>query len=274
MIANVGQIYRGRFAPSPTGPLHMGSLVAALGSWLDARSHNGQWIVRMEDVDGPRCRKEWGSAILRSLEAHGLAGDEPVVWQSQRTDLYRQTMAKLDVYPCACSRAELDGGRYRGTCRYGLPPDRTARAWRFRVRRGIVAFDDRLQGYFAQDVDNEIGDFVILRADGCFAYQLAVVADDIAQGVTDIVRGADLLDSTPRQLLLYEALGAPLPRYMHLPVVVDQRGEKLSKQTLAPPLDDSSAAENLRAAAAYLGLSPPPAPVSQVLKWCLSQFSG
>jgi len=230
----------------------MGSLVAALGSWIDARRHGGVWIVRMEDVDGPRCRREWGERILRSLTAHGMVSDEPVVWQSERLDHFRAMMAKLDVYPCGCSRAELDGGRYPGNCRNGLPAGRQARAWRFRVGPGIVDFDDRRMGYFAQDVERDVGDFVLLRADGCFAYQLAVVADDIAQGITDVVRGEDLLDSTPRQILLYRAFGVEPPRYMHLPLVVNERGEKLSKQTLAPALDDSSAAENLRIAAGYL----------------------
>lgn len=252
----------------------MGSLVAALGSWLDARRNGGVWIVRMEDVDGPRCRREWGEMILRSLEAHRLVSDEPVLWQSSRLEAYREAMSRLDVYPCGCSRAELDGGRYPGTCREGLAPGRQARAWRFRVRGGVIAFDDRFHGYFAQDVEREVGDFVLLRADGCFAYQLAVVADDIAQDITDVVRGADLLGSTPRQLLLFEALGAPAPRYLHLPVVVNERGEKLSKQTLAPPLDDSRAAENLRAAAAHLNLDPPAGSVEETLKWCLLHFSG
>ncbi len=256
--------YRGRFAPSPTGPLHLGSLVAALGSWLDARRHGGVWIVRMEDVDGPRCRREWGEQILRSLAAHGMVSDEPVVWQSDRLASYGEVMRKLDVYPCGCSRAELDGGRYPGTCRGGLPAGRTPRAWRFRVKPGIVDFNDRRMGHFAQDVEREVGDFVVLRADGCFAYQLAVVADDIAQGITDVVRGQDLLDSTPRQILLYHALGVQPPRYMHLPIVVNERGEKLSKQTLAPALDESRAAENLRAAASHLDPD---------LKLCLPLFS-
>lgn len=252
MISNVGRIYRGRFAPSPTGPLHLGSLVAALGSWVDARRHGGKWIVRMEDVDSTRCKAEWGHAILRSLEAHGLVSDEPVLWQSARREAYQEALARLNAYPCGCSRADLDNGRYTGACRNGLAPGRRPRSWRFPVRPGVVAFEDRLQGVFAQDVQQTTGDFVLLRADGCFAYQLAVVVDDIEQGITDVVRGMDLLDSTPRQLLLYEALGAPPPRYLHLPLVVDERGEKLSKQTLAKPLDDSRAEENLRRAAAWL----------------------
>ena len=264
MISKVS--YRGRFAPSPTGPLHLGSLAAALGSWLDARRNGGVWIVRMEDVDGPRCRRDWGEAILRSLAAHGMASDEPVVWQSARLEVYRAAMAKLPVYPCGCSRAALEGGRYPGTCRNGLPAGRTARCWRFRAPAGVIEFTDRRLGLFAQNVEKAAGDFVILRADGCFAYQLAVVADDIAQGITDVVRGEDLLDSTPRQILLYRALGVPPPRYLHLPLVVNEDGEKLSKQTLAPPLDDARAPENLAAAAAHLGFTIAPAPVHQMLE--------
>lgn len=206
----------------------------------------------MEDVDFPRCRGEWGHVILRSLEAHGLISDEPVVWQSARSAAYHEAMSRLDVYPCACSRADLENGRYPGTCRDGIPPGKQPRAWRFRVRPGAVSFTDRLQGGFSLDVQEEAGDFVVLRADGCFAYQLAVVVDDIAQGITDVVRGVDLLDSTSRQLLLYEALGARPPRYLHLPLVVNEHGQKLSKQTLAEPLDDSRAAENVRRAAAWL----------------------
>lgn len=270
MISKVS--YRGRFAPSPTGPLHMGSLVAALGSWLDARRHEGAWIVRMEDVDGPRCRREWGEEILRSLAAHGMTSDEPVLWQSSRTEAYRAAMARLSVYACGCSRADLDGGRYPGTCRNGLPAGRTARAWRFLVPPGVVSFTDRRLGPVSQNVAEMVGDFVVLRADGCFAYQLAVVVDDIAQGITDVVRGEDLLDSTPRQILLYRALGVGPPRYLHLPLIVNERGEKLSKQTLAPPLDDARAAENLREAAAHLGLNAPRGTVKQTLNWCLAHF--
>lgn len=206
----------------------------------------------MEDVDAPRCNTEWGHAILRSLEAHGLVSDEPVLWQSERTEAYRHALSKLNAYPCGCSRAHLDNGRYPGTCRNGLAPGRRPRAWRFPVRAGVVSFTDRLQGRFSQDVQAATGDFVVLSPGGFFAYQLAVVVDDIAQGVTDVVRGLDLLDSTPRQLLLYEALGATPPRYLHLPLVVNERGEKLSKQTFAEPLDDARASENLRRAAAWL----------------------
>lgn len=269
-------MYCGRFAPSPTGPLHFGSLAAAVCSWLDARAHGGQWLVRIEDVDEPRCRPHWGDEILRTLERLGLHWDGPVVWQSRRSQAYREALERLKgaglAYPCACTRREA-AGRYSGRCRNGLPEGAAARAWRFRVPAGRVGFSDRWQGWFEQDVEAEAGDFILLRADGCFAYQLAVVVDDAWQGITHVVRGADLLDSTPRQILLQQALGFSQPLYLHHPVAVDGDGRKLSKQNRAPALDPSWDGENLRTALAFLGL-PPPAELdrNELLPWAAGRW--
>ncbi|MCS7041517.1 MAG: tRNA glutamyl-Q(34) synthetase GluQRS [Bryobacteraceae bacterium] len=269
-------MYCGRFAPSPTGPLHFGSLVAAVASWLDARAHGGRWLVRIEDVDEPRCRAEWADAILRTLERLGLHWDGAVVRQSGRKELYHAALERLRqaglAYPCGCTRREA-AGRYPGTCRAGLPPGRAPRAWRFRVPAGRIGFQDRWQGWFEQDVEAEAGDFILLRADGFFAYQLAVVVDDAAQGVTHVVRGADLLDSTPRQLLLQRALGYPRPAYLHHPVATDGEGRKLSKQNRAPALDPARDRENLLAALAFLGLAPPDDLCgAELLAWARGQW--
>lgn len=233
-------MYRGRFAPSPTGPLHRGSLVAAVGSYLGARRAGGQWLVRMEDVDGPRCVPGAGAKILRCLEACGLEWDGEVVYQSTRFDAYRAALDRLTragfTYPCACSRKELgDAAVYPGTCRGGLAPGRRAeRAVRFRVPEPcVIEYRDAVCGWQREDVARSTGDFVLLRADGIWAYQLAVVVDDAWQGITDVVRGADLLDSTARQIALQRALEVPAPRYAHLPVVMGDDGQKLSKQTKA-----------------------------------------
>ncbi len=262
--------YRGRFAPSPTGPLHFGSLVAAVGSWADARAARGDWLVRMEDLDPPREVPGAAAGILDTLAALGLEWDGPVVHQSERTAAYRAALEALQqqgvLFPCGCTRKEisdsgiaaLDGSLvYPGTCRGGPPAGRAARATRVRVDAATIDFADGLQGRVRQDLAREVGDFVLLRADGPFAYQLAVVVDDAAQGVTDIVRGADLLDSTPRQLFLQRRLGLPTPRYLHLPVAIDFRGEKLSKQALAAPIDGSRPAAALVAALRFLGQAPP-----------------
>ncbi|PKO33908.1 MAG: tRNA glutamyl-Q(34) synthetase GluQRS [Betaproteobacteria bacterium HGW-Betaproteobacteria-7] len=263
--------YRGRFAPSPTGPLHFGSLVAAVGSYLDARTQGGEWLVRMEDVDRPRNVPGAAEQILATLEAFGFAWDGPVLWQSQRDAAYGEALDALRqcrlAYPCACSRKEIadsatrpavDGGlAYPGTCRGGLPTGRTERAWRLRVDATETAFVDRLQGRVTQFLEPDVGDFVLRRADGLFAYQLAVVVDDAAQGITDIVRGADLLDSTPRQIWLQQCLGFPTPRYAHLPVAANAAGEKLSKQTLAPALESGRAAAELIRALRFLGQPAP-----------------
>lgn len=259
----------GRFAPSPTGPLHFGSLVAALGSCLDARARGGRWLLRLEDVDEPRCLPGAGDEILRALTACGFEWDGPVLAQSARKSRYREVLDTLKTsgraYPCACTRRELadsalapDGAHiYPGTCRKGLPDGKAARAWRLRVEVGAICFDDAVQGRLCQDLDREVGDFILLRADGYFAYQLAVVVDDADQGVTHVVRGADLLDSTPRQIFLQRCLGFTVPAYAHLPVAIDAQGGKLSKQTLAPAIDVRNPVPAMAAALALLGQSPP-----------------
>lgn len=256
--------YRGRFAPTPSGPLHFGSLVAALGSWLDARAQGGAWLLRIEDVDTPRVVPGAADAILRALEAHGLTWDGPLLWQSRRGEAYRAALDDLQrdrlLYGCACSRKDIaararrgvDGPVYPGTCRARVL--RGTLAWRLRVPQQRVLFPDRLLGQVGCDVARECGDFVLRRADGIHTYQLAVVVDDAAQGITHVVRGADLLVSTPRQIVLQRALGLATPDYLHLPVVLAADGDKLSKQTLAPPLDPARPLPALRAAARFLGL--------------------
>lgn len=290
MTASAPVAYRGRFAPSPTGPLHFGSLVAAVGSYLDARSQGGEWLVRMEDIDAPRNVPGAAEGILGTLEAFGFAWDGPVLWQSTRLEAYRAALQRLVAdgfaYGCACSRKEIadsasrpaigGGLAYPGTCRNGLPPGRAARAWRLRVDDRETAFDDRLQGRIVQHLERDVGDFVLLRADGQFAYQLAVVVDDAWQGITDVVRGADLIDSTPRQLRLQACLGFPVLRYAHLPVAANAAGEKLSKQTLAPALEAGRAAAELVRALAFLGQEPPAelarAAVAEVWQWALQHW--
>jgi glutamyl-Q tRNA(Asp) synthetase len=266
--------YRGRFAPSPTGPLHAGSLVAALASWLDARAQGGAWLVRIEDVDAPRCAPGADREILRQLAACGLLPDEPPAWQSARAGRYQAALDRLvaagQAYPCACSRKDIEEalrgqGRarprhgelvYPGTCRTGLH-GKPARAWRLRVAEGPVAWTDRRLGPQMQDVAREVGDFVLRRADGLYAYQLAVVVDDAAQGITHVVRGEDLADNTARQVLLQRALGFPTPAYLHTPLVLGANGEKLSKQNGAAPLDLRDPLAALRAAGAVLALDVP-----------------
>ena len=291
---------RGRFAPSPTGLLHAGSLVAALASWLDARAHGGQWLVRIEDVDAPRCIPGADQGILQQLAACGLHADEPPVWQSQRTALYQraldQLVARGMAYACACSRKDIEAALaqpghskprngelvYPGTCREGLH-GKPARAWRFRTSNLVsnqapasveyaqvateniasskseVWWTDRRLGLQQQDVERDVGDFVLLRADGLFAYQLAVVVDDAQQGITHVVRGEDLADNTARQILLQRALGLPTPHYLHTPLVLGINGEKLSKQNGASATDTSTqdaAFATLSQAAAALDLLP------------------
>ncbi|WP_321474698.1 tRNA glutamyl-Q(34) synthetase GluQRS [uncultured Paludibaculum sp.] len=276
--------YRGRFAPSPTGPLHAGSLVAAVASYLDARRHGGRWLVRIEDVDEPRTAAGAADVILRTLEACGLEWDEPVVYQSRRKSLYREALDDLirigEVFPCACTRKEIADSTisttpgaevpYPGTCRSRLPPGRAPRAWRVKVPDGLISFVDRRQGSQQQNLRRETGDFVVLRADGFFAYQLAVVVDDADQGITDVVRGEDLLASTPRQIYLQRLLGYPHPRYLHFPVVRNATGDKLSKQTGAAAIDPSQPGSALRTALLFLGIDPPPdLSPAEVLKWAI-----
>jgi glutamyl-Q tRNA(Asp) synthetase len=314
--------YRGRFAPSPTGPLHAGSLVAALASWLDARAHGGKWLVRIEDVDTPRCVPGADQTILQQLAACGLHPDEPPAWQSQRTALYQQALdtllAKQLAYPCGCSRKDIEKALqrsglekprhgelvYPGTCRNGLQ-GKEGRAWRLRTAISvpnspvapveyaqaatetiansspIVHWTDGRLGPQQQDVARAVGDFVLKRADGLFAYQLAVVVDDAAQGITHVVRGEDLTDNTARQILLQRALGLPTPEYLHTPLVLDAMGEKLSKQNGAQPVDTSTpqAARNaLVCAARVLGLEwdvdLTPATTPQHFAWLPEPFPG
>ena len=261
--------YRGRFAPSPTGPLHAGSLVAAVASFLDARAHDGAWMLRIEDIDEARALPEAVQSIMHCLQAHGMQWDGKPVWQSRRGALYQAAFDRLGdaVYACGCSRREIADSRigvasdgaavYPGTCRQGLAPGRAARAWRLRVPDRVITFNDQWAGPVRQRLATEVGDFVLKRADGYWAYQLAVVVDDGDCGITDVVRGADLLDSTARQIHLQGLLGLPTPRYMHGPVLVNERGEKLSKQTGALALDISRPLVGLMDAAQFLGLALP-----------------
>ena len=281
-----GAGYIGRFAPSPTGPLHAGSLVAALASWLDARAHAGRWLVRIEDVDAPRCVPGADTLILTQLAACGLLPDEPPVWQSQRDALYRNALQRLlaaDLaYPCGCSRREVelalqaqgqDIARhaelvYPGTCRNGLR-GKPARAMRLRTldpngHDVRIAWTDRRLGAQQQDLARAVGDFVLQRADGQWAYQLAVVVDDAEQGVSHVVRGEDLADNTPRQIHLQRLLGLPTPLYLHAPLVLAPDGEKLSKQNAAEPLDLQDPLAALNAAGAVLGVTPD---ATQVSAW-------
>lgn len=311
--------YIGRFAPSPTGPLHAGSLVAALASWLDARAHGGSWLIRIEDIDPPRCQVAADQEILRQLAACGLHSDAPVVWQSQRHALYQQALQQLQTlqphplaYPCGCTRKDIEAAwqaqglaherhverAYPGTCRHGLH-GKPARAWRFALEQQmadlykkrplalsnqalaatqtiaigqqqlecnepVLHWLDRRLGPQQQNVQTHAGDFVLRRADGLWAYQLAVVVDDAAQGITDVVRGEDLTDNTPRQLLLQQALGLPQPRYMHTPLVRMENGEKLSKQHGAPAVDVSCPLRALNDAALQLGLPQAPHSASSI----------
>ncbi len=285
----------GRFAPSPTGPLHFGSLIAAVASCCDARARGGRWLVRIEDVDTTRTRPGAADAILATLERYGFRWDGPVVHQSARTALYASAFEQLRaagaVYECACTRRENAlapvgaGGEhvYPGTCRNGIPEDRrdrAARAWRMRVpadAAATIAWRDRLQGAQSQDLAHDVGDFVVKRADGLFAYQLAVVVDDADQGVTHVVRGADLITSTPRQILLQRTLGLPTPAYLHHPVAIGHDGAKLSKETRAARLPDDPLPA-LLAAWRFLGQaldggSAQPASIAEFWEHALASFA-
>ncbi|MCV2358985.1 tRNA glutamyl-Q(34) synthetase GluQRS [Paucibacter sp. TC2R-5] len=289
-------MYIGRFAPSPTGPLHAGSLVAALASWLDARAHGGRWLIRIEDVDGPRCPPGTDRLILDQLAQCGLHPDEPPLWQSARGALYEQALRTLQLsgwaYGCACSRKQIAEALqaqglhserhgelvYPGTCRTGLH-GQAARAWRLRSTAVLAGTEDltlnwldRRMGSQTQNLSKEVGDFVLKRADGLWAYQLAVVVDDAAQGITDIVRGADLADNTPRQIRLQQLLGLPTPRYLHTPLVLGADGSKLSKQNGAAALELGDAALALRLAASVLGLQVTGGTVAEVLAQALERW--
>ena len=278
--------YRGRFAPSPTGPLHFGSLVAALASKLEALANGGQWLLRMEDVDAPRCSQSNADEIQRALEIFGFKWDGALVWQSQRTAAYAVALEQLrgsgDVFPCACTRRELadaeihslaiDGASlYPGTCRKGLALGKSARAWRVAVGDAPISFTDAVQGRIESLLSKDVGDFVLRRADNIFAYQLAVVVDDAATGITHVVRGADLLRSTARQIFLQQCLGLTTHAYTHIPIAVNVAGEKLSKQTGATALDTRNPAAELVTALQFLAQSPPAelrsASVAEIWQW-------
>ncbi|WP_397391301.1 tRNA glutamyl-Q(34) synthetase GluQRS [Polynucleobacter sp.] len=292
--------YRGRFAPSPTGPLHAGSLVAALGSWLDARQNQGKWLLRIEDLDTPRCIPGADQEILRQLLACGLTWDEEPTWQSKRQEGYKKALERLNelkmVYSCTCSRQSIKNALeargvvtprnqemvYPGSCR---PQEiRTYKngntllaeaAWRIALPPDLILhFEDLAQGIQSQDLNQEVGDFVLRRRDGVFTYQLAVVVDDAEQGITHIVRGADLLNNTARQIHLQGVLGYPMPSYLHLPLVLDEHGEKLSKQTLASAIHTENAQQalqELRKAARHLGLSDlPDGKDTSIAEWLLA----
>jgi len=279
-------VVTGRFAPSPTGPLHLGSLAAAVGSYLFARAAGGRWLVRIDDLDPPRTVPGAADAQLRALEAYGLQWDGAVVYQSQRTAAYQTALERLagggHTFPCSCSRSDLEAaasdGVYPGTCRSGLPPARPGRSIRVRVPAEPISFVDRLLGEQCHDLQKTCGDFVVRRADGLFAYQLAVVVDDLASGVTEVVRGADLLASTGRQVHLYRCLGTAPPVYAHLPLVVSIVGEKLSKGCGAGPIPTSSPAREatLHRLLAALGQAPdgltPEAPVMEQLAAAVAGF--
>ncbi|HEZ3026822.1 TPA: tRNA glutamyl-Q(34) synthetase GluQRS [Neisseria meningitidis] len=282
-------MYTGRFAPSPTGLLHIGSLLTAAASYADARSNGGKWLVRMEDLDPPREMPGAASHILHTLEAFGFEWDGEVAYQSHRYALYEETLCRLQtaglVYPCHCSRKDwqagarrgADGFVYNGRCRHpGQRPAPQGKqpAWRIRVPDRIIGFSDGIVGGYAQNLARDIGDFVLLRADGYWAYQLAVVADDAEQGVTHIVRGQDLLVSTPRQIYLQQCLGVPTPQYAHLPLLTNAQGQKWSKQTLAPALDLNRREQLLRQVFRYLKL--PEAPETdrpaELLDWAVAHW--
>lgn len=282
-------MYTGRFAPSPTGLLHIGSLLTAVASYADARSNGGKWLVRMEDLDPPREMPGAASHILHTLEAFGFEWDGEVAYQSRRYALYEETLCRLQtaglVYPCHCSRKDwqagarrgADGFVYNGRCRHpGQRPALQGKqpAWRIRVPDRVIGFSDGIVGGYAQNLAGDIGDFVLLRADGYWAYQLAVVADDAEQGVTHIVRGQDLLVSTPRQIYLQQCLGVPTPQYAHLPLLINTQGQKWSKQTLAPALDLNRREQLLRQVFRYLNL--PEAPETdrpaELLDWAVAHW--
>lgn len=262
-------IYRGRFAPSPTGPLHFGSLVAAVGSYLAAKSRHGKWLVRIEDLDQLREVSGASKEILNTLEALGMEWDGEVVYQSRRSKAYQTALALLEkqglIYPCGCSRKEIadssivgiDGPIYPGTCRGNFPGEKSPGARRVRTDKRLIELNDALRGSIRQRLESDIGDFVLRRADGVFAYQLAVVVDDAEQGITHVVRGEDLLNSTPRQIYLQQLLGYSTPAYTHLPLVLNAQGEKLSKQTHAAPVVNSDPVSQLIMAMRFLGQRPP-----------------
>ncbi|MBM5570377.1 MULTISPECIES: tRNA glutamyl-Q(34) synthetase GluQRS [Deefgea] len=287
-VVESSSAYVGRFAPSPTGPLHLGSLVAAVASYLDARAHGGRWLLRIEDVDQTRNQLGAQNDIVETLARFGFEWDGELLVQSDRHHRYRFILDDLIergyVYPCSCSRREvaiygrqgLDGLIYPGICRLGVRKTNVPHSWRLRVDGGLIVFADLIQGVFAQDVQQTVGDYVLLRADGCWAYQLAVVVDDAECGVTHVVRGSDLLDSTARQIGLQRVLNYPTVTYAHLPVLANLQGEKLSKQTKAEPLFAGAESEQLFFALEFLGHEPPAelrgAPLALLWQWALGSW--
>lgn len=282
-------MYIGRFAPSPTGPLHFGSLVAAVASYCDARTHHGKWLLRMEDLDRPRTVPGAADTILHQLESFGFQWDGPVLYQSKRDNFYHEALSTLKekqlIYPCTCTRKEIadsstnigiEGVIYPGTCLQQPIKPNAPIAWRIKTDNNSIHFTDAIQGEVSQTLSTDIGDFVLKRADGLFAYQLAVVVDDAAQGITHIVRGADLLDSTPRQIHLQSMLGYPQPHYAHIPVAANSAGEKLSKQTLAQPIRENEAHTLIYDAFMFLGQQPPAemqsATLHEMWRWAFSNW--
>lgn len=272
--------YIGRFAPTPSGPLHFGSIIAALGSYLQARKHQGKWLVRIEDIDQPRTKPGAEKQILKQLERLGMNWDDRILSQSKRTALYQSALEKLDseslVFPCSCTRKEILSNPYPGTCRKSPVTIKTNPSYRLITNNSLISIKDRLQGVYSQRLETDVGDFIIKRADGLFAYHLAVVVDDAEQGVTEIVRGNDLLDSTPRQVYLQRLLGLPTPAYLHLPLAIDSAGNKLSKANEAEAANTNDPVVTLLQALSFLGQNPPTqlssSTVESVLEWAIKNW--
>ncbi|MDP2153003.1 MAG: tRNA glutamyl-Q(34) synthetase GluQRS [Methylotenera sp.] len=282
-------MYVGRFAPSPTGPLHFGSLVAAVASYCEAKANQGLWLVRMEDLDKPREMKGAADTILHQLEAFGFEWDSKVIYQSKRDEFYSDTLQKLKqqqlIYPCTCTRKEIadssnqvgiDGIIYPKTCLTHPLKANAPSAWRIKTSPTLIKFNDAIQGNIEQHIADQVGDFILKRADDLYAYQLAVIADDAAQKITHVVRGADLLDSTPRQIYIQQQLNYATPQYAHVPIASNHSGEKLSKQTLAKPIELAMASQQLYDALCFLGQNPPiaikDASINEIWRWCDSNW--
>jgi len=274
--------YIGRFAPTPNGPLHFGSIIAALGSYLDARSNEGLWLVRIDDLDTPRLRTGADDKILRALEKLGMHWDENILYQSQRQEAYRVAMARLDsrdlLFPCYCSRKQVKGKRYPGTCRDKQWNSSQQHAVRIRTETGNYTLQDQIQPDFSQELSEDIGDFIIKRSDGIYAYHLAVVVDDAHQNISHMIRGADLMDSCPRQIYLQQRLGLPTPIYAHLPVAVNQSGEKICKQHMAEDvLLNNQPVTILINCLQFLGQNPQEAlwesSVDEIIQWGIDNWS-